>query len=222
MSEPRIALIGSSQRIKEAVSSLSCTISYTGEDLPEQPEDFTIYIDLNFEDQPDRIFTYQNLPVLVLGAAVKESMMNMLAVFGGQGEAYFLGLNAFSTFLAPDRWEVSYIGETEKNLAVELSEVLGKEFELLPDQVGMVAPRVISLIINEAFLLEQEGTAKREDIDTAMKLGTNYPHGPFEWAEKIGYRNLVQTLDALFDETGDLRFKPVRALRKEAFEEEKE
>lgn len=222
MSEPRIAIIGSEVRIKEALEGLSCEISYSGEDLPDQPEDCTIFVDLNLEDQPDRIFTYQNLPVLVLGAAVKESMMNMLAVFGGQGEAYFLGLNAFPTFLRRDHWEVSYIGETEKNLAGELSDVLGKKFELLPDQVGMVAPRVISLIINEAFLLEQEGTAIREDIDLAMKLGTNYPHGPFEWAEKIGYRNLVQTLDALFEETGDLRFKPVRALRKEAFVEERD
>ncbi len=81
----------------------------------------------------------------------------------------------------------------------------------------MVAPRVLFLIINEAFLLMQEGTAKVGDIDTAMKLGTNYPNGPFEWAAKIGLNNIIETLEAMFEETGDLRFKPVDALKKAAF-----
>ena len=42
------------------------------------------------------------------------------------------------------------------------------------------------MIINEAFLALQEGVSTKEEINTAMKLGTNYPLGPFEWVEKIG------------------------------------
>lgn len=45
-----------------------------------------------------------------------------------------------------------------------------------------VALRVISCIVNEAFLALSEGVATAEDIDRAMKLGANYPKGPFEWA----------------------------------------
>src|SRR5215216_5038622 len=49
-----------------------------------------------------------------------------------------------------------------------------------------VALRVISCIVNEAFLALSEGVATAEDIDRAMKHGANYPKGPFEWGEEIG------------------------------------
>jgi 3-hydroxybutyryl-CoA dehydrogenase len=60
-----------------------------------------------------------------------------------------------------------------------------------------VALRVISCIINEAYLALSEGVAAAEDIDRAMKLGANYPKGPFEWANEIGPNQILQTLDAL-------------------------
>jgi 3-hydroxybutyryl-CoA dehydrogenase len=60
-----------------------------------------------------------------------------------------------------------------------------------------VALRVISCIINEAFLTLSEGVASAEDIDEAMKLGANYPRGPFEWAAEIGARKVLRTLDSL-------------------------
>lgn len=60
-----------------------------------------------------------------------------------------------------------------------------------------VALRVISCIVNEAFLALSEGVATAEDIDEAMKLGANYPKGPFEWAEEIGAQNILRTLDSL-------------------------
>jgi len=60
-----------------------------------------------------------------------------------------------------------------------------------------VALRVISCIINEAYLALSEGVATAEDIDQAMKLGANYPKGPFEWANEIGPNHILQTLDSL-------------------------
>src|SRR5262249_16378002 len=47
--------------------------------------------------------------------------------------------------------------------------------------------RILATIINEAAMLLDQGVASREDIDTAMRLGTNYPHGPVEWADRIGF-----------------------------------
>src|SRR5215210_434382 len=66
-----------------------------------------------------------------------------------------------------------------------------------------VALRVISCIVNEAFLTLQEGVATAEDIDRAMKLGANYPKGPFEWAEEIGAGRILDTLDSLREIHGD-------------------
>ena len=53
-----------------------------------------------------------------------------------------------------------------------------------------------------------------EDIDQGMKLGTNYPHGPFEWCEKIGIRNVYELLEALYEDTKEERYKICPALKK--------
>ena len=60
-----------------------------------------------------------------------------------------------------------------------------------------VTLRVISCIVNEAFLTHSEGVASMEDIDQAMKLGANYPKGPFEWVEEIGADTILEKLDSL-------------------------
>jgi 3-hydroxybutyryl-CoA dehydrogenase len=66
-----------------------------------------------------------------------------------------------------------------------------------------VALRVISCIVNEAFLTLSEGVATAEDIDRAMKLGANYPKGPFQWADEIGTDRILNTLDSLRTTHGD-------------------
>src|SRR5215210_1833318 len=65
------------------------------------------------------------------------------------------------------------------------------------------ALRVISCIVNEAFLAFSDGVATAQDIDEAMKLGANYPRGPFEWAEEIGVQRILQTLDSLREAYGE-------------------
>ena len=76
--------------------------------------------------------------------------------------------------------------------------------------------RIISLIINEAYLVLQEGTSDRKDIDTAMKLGTNYPFGPIEWSERIGIELIYHILKAMFEEFGDDRYR-ITPLLKETY-----
>ncbi len=66
-----------------------------------------------------------------------------------------------------------------------------------------VALRVISCIVNEAFLALSEGVATAKDIDEAMKLGANYPKGPFEWVEEIGAPSILETLESLKATHGD-------------------
>src|SRR5215210_6615846 len=80
-----------------------------------------------------------------------------------------------------------------------------------------VALRVISCIVNEAFLTLQEGVATAEDIDRAMKLGANYPKGPFEWADEIGADRILETLEALRTTQGDT-YLAAPLLRKRAAE----
>lgn len=68
--------------------------------------------------------------------------------------------------------------------------------------------RTLCAILNEAALALDDGVASRSDIDTAMRLGTNYPHGPIEWAERIGRRTCRHLLERLNEQAGDGRFAP--------------
>lgn len=73
--------------------------------------------------------------------------------------------------------------------------------------------RTVIAIINEAALAVDDEVATAADIDTAMKLGTSYPHGPLEWAEQIGRRTCRHLLDCLNADCEDARFAPARWLR---------
>jgi 3-hydroxybutyryl-CoA dehydrogenase len=83
--------------------------------------------------------------------------------------------------------------------------------------VGMLTPRIIGMIINEAYYTLQEGTASKTDIDLGMKLGTNYPKGPFEWAELWGLAEVRRLLEAMYRDTGDPRYKLCPLLKTESF-----
>ncbi len=66
--------------------------------------------------------------------------------------------------------------------------------------------RVLISIINEALWAKSEGVASEQDIDTAMKLGTNYPKGPFEWIELVGMDKVLTLLEELNNTVDDDRF----------------
>jgi 3-hydroxybutyryl-CoA dehydrogenase len=93
---------------------------------------------------------------------------------------------------------------------------LGKEIELVQDRVGMVMPRIICQLINEAAFALQEEIASPQDIDTAMKLGVHYPLGPIEWAEKIGVRQVYAVLAALENDLKEDRYRVAPLLRQMA------
>ncbi|MEP0823027.1 MAG: 3-hydroxybutyryl-CoA dehydrogenase [Ignavibacterium sp.] len=84
---------------------------------------------------------------------------------------------------------------------------LGKHCEFVEDRVGMVLPRVVCQIINEACFALQEGVSTPAELDTAMKLGVNYPRGPIEWAEAIGIRQVEAVLRALERDLGEDRYR---------------
>lgn len=89
----------------------------------------------------------------------------------------------------------------------------GIPFTKVPDRAGLVFPRILSMIINEAVQVYSENIAKKEDIDTAMKLGTNYPFGPLEWADKLGIDFVYDTLVSLQKYFGEDRYRPHPTLR---------
>jgi 3-hydroxybutyryl-CoA dehydrogenase len=84
---------------------------------------------------------------------------------------------------------------------------LGKEISVVQDRIGMVMPRILCMLINEAYFALQEGIALPADIDNAMKLGTSYPLGPVEWGEQLGFRQVYAVLSALQNDLAEDRYR---------------
>jgi 3-hydroxybutyryl-CoA dehydrogenase len=70
------------------------------------------------------------------------------------------------------------------------------------------------MLINEAFDAVFMQVASAEDVDVAMTKGVNYPKGLLKWAEEIGYSTLLNTLNQLFEEYGEDRYRPNPLLKK--------
>ena len=126
------------------------------------------------------------------GAIFINSVVNTLS--GASLPANVLRFNGWPGFIGRPVWEIA--GDvSEKHKAV--CEKLTKKIMQLPDQPGFVSARVIGMIINEAFFAKEDGVSEEAEIDIAMKLGTNYPFGPFEWGKAIGLRNVSALLNEL-------------------------
>jgi 3-hydroxybutyryl-CoA dehydrogenase len=124
-----------------------------------------------------------------------------------------IGFNALPTMVERDTIEYSNPYGVES--LEPIFTVLGYSKNTKVDsRIGMVTPRIIAMIINEAFYTVQEGTATKKDIDTAMKLGVNYPKGPFEFLEQIGVEYIYTMLEAIYNDTKEERYKICPALKK--------
>jgi 3-hydroxybutyryl-CoA dehydrogenase len=118
-------------------------------------------------------------------------------------------INGWPGFLEREVWEItSHDMERIENIFKNFS----RRIFFVKDEPGFVAARVISMIINEAFFAFEENVSSKEQIDLAMKLGTNYPNGPFEWAEKIGIEKIYSLLKKLSEK--EERYLPAPALEK--------
>ena len=80
-------------------------------------------------------------------------------------------------------------------------------------KLGFHYPRVISMIVNEAYFALEESLASGKDIDLAMKFGVNYPIGPVEWGDKIGLKYIVDLLSEYHEITEDPRYRVSRELK---------
>ncbi len=93
---------------------------------------------------------------------------------------------------------------------------LGKEIELVQDRVGMVFPRILCGIINEAAFALQDEIASPRDIDTAMQLGASWPVGPIVMADRIGLEQVYAVLAALHNDLGEDRYRVAPLLKQMA------
>jgi 3-hydroxybutyryl-CoA dehydrogenase len=100
-------------------------------------------------------------------------------------------INGWNGFLKRKIWEMSGVSNSSLDA---LTDAIGVHIKWVADEPGFVAPRVVAMIVNEAFFALEQSVSSTSDIDTALKLGTNYPQGPFEWGNQIGMKEVSQLL----------------------------
>ncbi len=227
----KILITGEEKRASELRTRLAANstleIDYSDGDEDEDYHLYDCIFDLNFDDDPSNLSIYAGLketPVFV--SSVKLSINEAVYTSGVKVKCRLFGINAIAGFLTNPVWEIALYRKFETPELDKLASEIGINYLPVEDRVGMVKPRIVFMIINEACFTLQEGTASIEDIDTAMKLGTNYPYGPFEWCDQIGISNVFETLAALYEDTKDERYKicpllKAKYLRNETFYKKK-
>jgi 3-hydroxybutyryl-CoA dehydrogenase len=164
-------------------------------------------IDLQFENNEKRIqLLQQTASSLVLISSVTGTLQNL--------PLHFIRFNGWPTFLKRTVWEAAHPATASQSKAEAIFSCFNKKTEWTPDVPGFISARVVVMIINEAYFALEEQVSTKEEIDIAMKLGTNYPFGPFEWSEKIGLKKIYDLLHELSKTNS--RYRPAELLKKEA------
>lgn len=170
-------------------------------------EEAACYIDLLFQPNEERISKLIKLqPALII-------VNSVMTTLNGLPEK-FIRINGWPAFLKRPVVESSCNQDDLKVKAEKIFSVFNKTAEWVPDVAGFITARVVSMIINEAYCTLDEKVSSKKEIDIAMKLGTNYPYGPFEWGEKTGLKNVYELLSIL--SVTNARYAPAALLKKEA------
>lgn len=92
-----------------------------------------------------------------------------------------------------------------------VASIMGKETVVINEFPGFVTSRISALVGNEAFLMLQEGVATAQEIDKAIKLGLNFPMGPFELGDLVGLDTRLNNLKYLHEKLGE-KYRPAPLL----------
>ncbi|MBJ3813630.1 3-hydroxyacyl-CoA dehydrogenase PaaC [Shimwellia pseudoproteus] len=103
--------------------------------------------------------------------------------------------------------------------AIHFFQQQDKQVLLVADYPGLLAWRTVAMLVNEALDAVQKGVASADDIDVAMRLGVNYPHGPLAWGESLGWQRVLTVLENLQKHYGEERYRPSSLLRERALME---
>ncbi|MGZ4201926.1 MAG: 3-hydroxyacyl-CoA dehydrogenase family protein, partial [Thermoleophilaceae bacterium] len=93
---------------------------------------------------------------------------------------------------------------------------LGFEREWVEDAPGLVLGRIVCGLVNEALFAVGEGVGSGEDVDTGVMLGLNHPRGPVSWGREIGFDHVLATIDGIWEERREERYRAAPLLRRVA------
>jgi len=123
------------------------------------------------------------------------------------------GLCAFPTLLEREVLETSLNRPEDVEVLTTVCAALGTAYGIVPDWVGLVTPRSICTLINEACYALQESGASAQALEATLKLSVQHTYGPFNWANQIGIARVYETLEALWQDTHEARYKACPLLK---------
>jgi 3-hydroxybutyryl-CoA dehydrogenase len=100
--------------------------------------------------------------------------------------------------------------------AVGCLQAAGLTVTVLPDTPGLIVARTVAMLAAFGADAVDSAVASAADVDTAMRLGVNYPRGPIEWGDALGWGWVVGVLDALARADDPDRYRASPALRERA------
>lgn len=224
----KILAVGNSQILREFKEKFTAS----GENNPKGTENSFVFLgrgelteealtaaevvfDFTLDDEPENIEHYLSYGHLTVFCNMPKMSLAEVRYYNPEIACTLIRFNGLPTFVNRSLLEVSLFTSEDREKVEQICSSLGTGFRVVADRVGMASPRVICMIINEAYYTVQEGTASREDIDQGMKLGTNYPFGPFEWCERIGIAHVYELLEAMYEDTKEERYKICPLLKRE-------
>jgi 3-hydroxybutyryl-CoA dehydrogenase len=120
------------------------------------------------------------------------------------------GVCALPTLLDRELLETSLYQAEDAGALSRICVALGTGYRTVQDRVGLVTPRLVCVLINEACHALQEGAGTVQELDTPMQHST---YGPFTWANQIGIPLVYETLEALWQDTHEPRYKACALLK---------
>ena len=130
-------------------------------------------------------------------------------------EAFYYDPRFKPSFTQKRHKEAGLLGRKTGKGYYDYSEGAFQQKPIEDEKLGIyIFNRILSMLINEAFDALFMKVASRDDIDTAMKFGVNYPKGLLEWADEIGLEKVLLQLTDLFEEYGEDRYRPNPLLKR--------
>lgn len=181
------------QEILSKQTNASVQLTFVNKLTPQNITEGDVVFDLLFDEFANETINYS-----------KPTFVNAVVKTCKELPNNCIRINAWTGFL--EREVVEVATNPHENFVESVMNTLNWKFQFVADEPGMISARVIAMIVNEAYFALEDNVSTKEEIDIAMKLGTNYPFGPFEWSERIGLKQINELLEKLA--LHDKRYQP--------------